>query len=273
MNSSQQKRNLLITGANKGIGYAVVERLVSDPTPFNIIVTSRDEALGQKALETLRTKYPNSTSTLTYHQLNVNDNKSVEDLASWFEKTFGKLDVLINNAGIAYSKDDEERKNVIKTNYFSVLAINDRFLPLLTEDAKILIISSNLGKLEFQGQTLRNILSNEKLTQEELDKTAENFLDLIKDFPPFMGSTDGTYFASKAFINAYVRRFLPSKVQSGQQIYAVHPGWVRTDMGGSNADISVEESADGIVKLINLPFKRDDKLNAKLLFNVEVQEW
>jgi len=275
MNSSQQKRNLLITGANKGIGYGIVEKLISDPTPFNIIFTSRDEALGQKALETLKAKYPNSASTLTYHQFDVNNEKSLEDLASWFQKTFGKLDVLINNAGIASGSTDEEKKKIIQTNYFSVIAINNKFLPLLSDDAKILNVSSGLGQLQFQGETLRNILSNENITKKELDETAENFLEVTKDFKPAMPhlAEASTYIASKALVTTYVRRFLVNHVKPDQQVYSVDPGWVRTEMGGSGADLSVEESAEGIVKLINLPFKRDAELNGRLVNNAKALDF
>ena len=78
-----QRRTILITGANKGIGYATVERLASEPTPYEIIVTSRDVKLGEKAVATIQSKYPQSSSALFYHQLDVNDERSVENLLNW----------------------------------------------------------------------------------------------------------------------------------------------------------------------------------------------
>jgi len=263
---SSQRRNLLITGANKGIGYVTVEKLISEPAPYDIILTSRDKKLGEQAISTLRVKHPNSKSTLTYYQLDVNDDQSIENLVSWLKESNRKLDVLINNAGVLHRESDDKLKHhTIQTNFFSVVKLTEKLVPLLTEDAKILQISSMLGQLAIQGPTLQKALSDPNLTEKQLYDIANNIIELTKDFTPWGPFSEPSYPASKALLNAYVKNFLPSKVKSNQQVYAIHPGWVKSDMAGDEAPQALEEGADTPVYLVNLPFKKDLELNAKLI--------
>lgn len=104
MQSSQtQRRTLLITGANKGIGFGIVDKLFSETTPYDIILTSRDIKLGEAAIEKLKAKHTKSNSTVTYFRLDVNDNQTVENLVKWLKETNRKIDVLVNNATPQFS--------------------------------------------------------------------------------------------------------------------------------------------------------------------------
>ncbi len=274
MQPTSQRRAILITGANKGIGYATVEKIVSEPTPYDIILTSRDTKLGEEAVKTLQAKYPKSTSTLAYHQLDVNDDKSADELVAWLKGNNKKIDVLINNAGIAIPNgDDNQKKLVVKTNFFSVAKLNEKLIPFLTEDGKTLQVSSILGTLQVQGETLRKALSDPSLTESKLHDIANDIIEATSDFKPWGPAKDPIYPASKALLNAYVRYFLPSKLKVTQQVYAVHPGWVQSDMGGGNAPQTLEEGADTLVYLTNLPFVVNAELNAKLIGDRKLMEF
>ena len=101
MQTDPSPRTVVITGANKGIGYAIVEKLLQEQTPYDIILGARNEKLGTKAQSTLSEKYPASSSKVTFRQIDINDVTSVDNFINWI-KTHrnGKVDVLVNNAGM-----------------------------------------------------------------------------------------------------------------------------------------------------------------------------
>lgn len=223
--------------------------------------------LGEKALETLKSKHPNSTSTLIYHQLEVNDDQSVDNLVRWVKESNKKIDVLINNAAIHYKEtNDKQRKYTIKTNFLSGVNLTEKLLPYLSDDAKVLQISSFLGQLVYQGPQLQKALTDPNLTQQGLIDIANNIIEITSDFKVNYPAVEPAYPASKALLNFYVKNFLSAKLKPNQQVYAVHPGWIQTDMRGQEAPQPLEKGADNIAYLTGLlPFKVDPEINAKLI--------
>jgi len=266
MENQAHLRNILITGGNKGIGYAIVQKLLDSKNAYNIILTSRDPKLGQEAIKALQKQKPEHKSTLIYHQLDINDEKSVQELIEWLKVSGTRLDVLLNNAGVNYPNANlEERQKTIQTNYVSVVNLTEKLIPYLTEDAKIISISSILGSLSTQSPSLREQFQGSSLTEEELQKIYSNIETYFKGFSSSLSIVEASYCASKALLNAYTRWVLPKKLGPKQQCYAVAPGWCQTDMGGQEASLPVEAGADTPVYLVELPFVRNDEINAKFL--------
>jgi len=265
MEGQSSIRNVIVTGGNRGIGYAIVEGILAGETPYNVILTSRDGNKGEEAATKLREKYKSSKSSITVEELNVVDSASVQHFLEKIEKTLKTVDVLVNNAGINIDKPSTQDKlDVLNTNFLSTITFTEKVLPLLAKDGKIIMVSSRMGLLQDQGAPVQEILKDPTLDEKRLlelsGKLYEHYeLDNNKE----LGFSNDPYSDSKVLLNAYTRWILKSKVKGDQQCYTMTPGHCRTAMGGDSAPRSAEEGADTVIYLINLPFQRNDEFNGQ----------
>ena len=276
MQSADSLRTVIVTGANKGIGYCIVEKLLKESNPYDIILTARNSELGEEASSTLSNKYTSSSSKVTFQQLNISDPSSIAAFADWIKaKRDGKFDVLINNAGYGWSKDKiEERLDTININFLETIDLTEKLLPYLADDGKIINISSGLGELSSQGTQIQQALSDPSLTKEKLIELTNELIERTKNLTHTeLGWSQSTYDASKALLNAYTRFVLLKELKTNQQGYTVCPGWCRTDMGGPTATLLAENGAETPVYLVNLPFKRDDTINCKFFSECAVRSF
>lgn len=141
--------HILITGANTGIGYATAKLLASIPD-HHIILACRDRLKGEAAVQDLEktSTFPISVSTL---HIDVNDAKSIESAAKATAAQFGKLDILINNAGIYNPQHNLETElaDSFRTNVIGPALMTEHFKPLLLKapNPYLLHIGSALGSL------------------------------------------------------------------------------------------------------------------------------
>jgi NAD(P)-dependent dehydrogenase (short-subunit alcohol dehydrogenase family) len=203
---------LLITGANRGIGLELTKRYAADG--WTVIATCR-EPQSAAALK--------AVPGIAVEALDVTDYAAVDKLAQIYDGT--AIDLLLNNAGIYGNRDGALKVSDFDT-YLEVLHVNSvapmklalTFLPHLKATkggAKIATISSRMGSIELGGG----------------------------------GSY--AYRASKAAINAGMHNLALDLKSSGISCITLHPGWVKTDMGGAGADIDVATSAAGLKKVID----------------------
>jgi len=275
MQATNSLRTVIVTGANRGIGFAIIERLLSEKTPFDIIFTARNGKLGQEAHQSLSTRYKASSSRLTFQQLDISNSVSIDEFVAWIKaERNSRFDVLVNNAGFGYLRESQqEQLDTININFFDTVDLTEKLLPYLAEDGKIINVTSENGLLSWQGQNIQKILSDPSMTREKLMELAKELRDKIKtgDFSKLGWSE--IYDDSKALLNAYTRWVLVKMLKGDQQCYCMDPGWCRTDMGGKNAPLAVERGADTPVYLINLPFKLDEKYNGKFFMDRKLHKY
>ncbi|XP_020209023.1 (+)-neomenthol dehydrogenase isoform X1 [Cajanus cajan] len=277
------ERYAVVTGANKGIGLEIVRQLAS--AGIKVVLTARNEERGLQALQTLQAS--GLSHLVLFHQLDVADATSAASLAHFIKSKFGKLDILINNAGIggmvtedadlikaiimnrgAISEDDgrkgitqtyELAKECLQINYYGAKITIESLMPLLqlSDSPRIVNVSSFMGQLESftKGSWARGVFSDvDNLSEEKVDEILKEFL---RDFQEGSFESKGwprypsAYIVSKAAMNAYTR--ILAKKYPSFCINSVCPGYVKTQLTANTGFLTAEEGAASPVRLALLP--------------------
>jgi len=215
----------LVTGANRGIGREVCRQLAADHG-HDVFLTARDRDNAETAAEALRSDGGLGEGRLTPLQLDVTDTGSVAAAAEAVREQRGRLDALVNNAGIDYDTDqrvvtaDLSRvRSALDTNTLGPWRGVQALLPLLRESSNARIVNVSSGSGAWGS----------------------------------LGSSTPGYSLSKAALNALTVMMAAALKDDGILVNAVGPGWVRTRMGGQDANRSVEEGARSVVWGATLP--------------------
>lgn len=221
------KKVALITGANKGIGKEIARQLGAQG--MTVLIGARDLERGQSAATELTQQGIDAHAI----RLDVTDQASIDDAAQKVTQEFGRLDVLLNNAGIAIdggpasTLEMETLRRTYDTNFFGVFAVTKAFLPLLraSEAGRIVNMSSGLGSLTQNSDPAWDFAAV-KLLAYNSSKAALNMLTVI--------------FASEL-------KDTPIKVN------AADPGYTATDMNQNQGPRTVAQGATAAVHLATLP--------------------
>jgi len=218
----QTKQVALVTGANKGLGFEIARQL--GQKGFFVVLGARDAAKAEAAAATLCGENLHVRAL----KLDVTSSEDIASLPAYFESEFGRLDVLINNAGVNEPESEPRIHSVRKTfetNVFGAFAITEALTPLLK--------AAPAGRIVNQSSILGS-------------------LTLISDGQGGAWTKPG-YTASKAALNMLTVVAAYELKDTKVKVNAAHPGWVKTDMGGDAAPLDVQEGAKTAVELATLP--------------------
>jgi NAD(P)-dependent dehydrogenase (short-subunit alcohol dehydrogenase family) len=215
------KKIAFITGANKGLGYETALRLGK----MDIIVILAGRNI--EAVELAAAKIRQEGIQAYAVQLDITNQQHISQAAEFVQNTFGHLDILINNAGILLDRtqqvDADLFRTTFETNVIGVYALTQELLPLLrkSRQPRIVNLSSILGSIHNTAQ------------------------------PSMAGSSWLTpaYSSSKAALNMLTVYFAQILANTNAKVNSAHPGWVRTDMGGKEASLSIEEGVETTLRL------------------------
>jgi NAD(P)-dependent dehydrogenase (short-subunit alcohol dehydrogenase family) len=217
-------RVALVTGGNRGLGFEIVRQLAQKG--LKTVLAVRDPEKGRVAAEQLAGAGVQTAVAL----LDVNDQASIDTAVAEVLRLNGRLDVLVNNAGISL---DGSRATV----------------------SGVLDVSPDVARQQYE----TNVLGPMRLIQAVAPHMRERRYGRIVNVSSRMGQLSGMgprspgYRMSKAALNALTCVAAAELENAGIKVNAMHPGWVRTDMGGSSAPVSVQEGADTAVWLATLP--------------------
>lgn len=211
----------VVTGGNRGIGFEICRQLAK--RGIRVVLTSRDAAKGGTAFKNLR----DAGLPVTFHQLDVTSARDITALAAFVTAEFGRVDILINNAGVMIDPHGsrlldsklETYRDTLETNALAPLAMIQALLPLMKKQnyGRIVNISSSLGQLSD------------------------------------VGTGTPAYRISKTALNALTRTIAAETRASNILVNSMSPGWVKTEMGGPSAPRSVAQGADTAVWLATSP--------------------
>ena len=266
-----EKKIILITGSNKGIGYGIIEALLKKKSKLRIVLTSRNESLGLASYNQLLQKYPYSKNDFFYHQLDITKAQSISNIISWIKKEFGKIDYLVNNAGLGSHgnyHDINTHNSILEVNVFATINFTEEMLKneMINKKGKIILVGSLAGCLHFlSSNKLKNAFKNAKTTQDLLNLAQAYKNSFLKGTEQLEGWYSKSYYVSKMIINSYPRILSYRKeIQENDiSVYSIHPGWVNTDMGGRGAPLSYKQGAECEVFLLELPDGINQKYQGK----------
>ncbi|XP_045514836.1 carbonyl reductase [NADPH] 1-like isoform X3 [Pieris brassicae] len=243
------ERVAIVTGSNKGIGFSIVKGLCQRFKGV-VYLTARDVKRGEQAVSELNklNLHP------LFHQLDVADRDSVLRFSEYLRKKHGGVDILINNAAVANSRDlynsYEENKYIVDVNYKSILTIQELIFPLVRNNGRIINISSDCGHISnVKNEFWLKKLSKKDLTLKEINEFVDWFLDSCKNntFRKDDFADNGTvvaYRVAKVALSALTMLQQKELDERNISVNSMHPGLVRTDMtlgvGFYNADEAAE---------------------------------
>jgi len=230
---------ILVTGANKGIGYAMCKKILETQSEVCVLLGARNERRGPEAVQSLSVEVPGSEGRLEFLPIDVTVDRSVRAAADRLAARFGTSNPLwgiVNNAGIASGSASE----ILNVNAYGVKRVCDAFLPMLDPTGRIVNISSGVGpgyvrRASAQDQAL---LCDPAVTWEAL----ERYIQSKGSYP------ENPYGLSKAILNAYT--MLLALANPGLAINACSPGYIRTDLTGGGGGLPPEAGTRAAHKLL-----------------------
>ncbi|CAI6337158.1 unnamed protein product [Periconia digitata] len=233
---ASNKTIVLVTGANTGIGYETIKALYASATPHTLLMGSRSLDKAHEAIKKIQSDVPESSSEIVPVQLDIEDDDSIEKSAQFVQSTYGKLDVLVNNAGASFDPVmaatpgpkalREAWNHTYSINVTSTEATTQAFAPLLvasSSTARILFITSGLSSFAHVAGGALAATARSPAIPAGWPKPAGP--------PSFIA-----YRSSKAALNMQMLEWSRVLKEDGVKVFCISPGFLATGLGGVGSE-------------------------------------
>ncbi|XP_060062642.1 carbonyl reductase [NADPH] 1-like [Ylistrum balloti] len=249
-----QRRVAVVTGSNKGIGYAIVRGLCKQ-FDGDVYLTARNESLGLQAVKDLKKEGLNPQ----FHQLDVTKPDTIVKMRSFLKHTYGGLDLLVNNAGIIFdinspTEAGDQAESLMKTNFTGLCNVSEVLFPLLRPHARVVNVSSmiSVAALFKCSNELQQKFTDQNISSGELKRLMQQFVDCVHagthgDCGWPTGKLTSGYGVSK--IGATVMSFIQQREflrdsRPDIVVNACCPGYVKTDLTGQLGTKTTDQGAE-----------------------------
>jgi NAD(P)-dependent dehydrogenase (short-subunit alcohol dehydrogenase family) len=242
------KKVALVTGANRGLGKETAIQLAKKG--YTVIVAGRKLDALNKVVAEIQSLGGDAVAI----EINLEKNDAFQGIAQWVDAQYGRLDVLVNNAGVMIETSFQENttttsspqqiRDTFETNFFGTVFLTQTLLPVLKKAGKanVVNVGSIMGSLGIQADPNGPLAT----------------------FKPF------AYDASKAALNAFTIHLAAALASDGIKVNTAHPGWVKTDLGTEYAPLTVDE---GVTTILDLATIGEDGPTGKFFHQGQELPW
>lgn len=272
------KRVAVVTGSNKGIGFAIVRALCKQ-FDGDVYLTARNEDRGKQAVNDLNGEGLNPK----FHILDITDLKSITALKEFISKEYGGLNVFVHNAAIAYKVSDpapfdEQARVTVGVNFTNTIDLCKNFLPLMRNNGRLAIVASTSGPMSLGKCSAENqaFFKSSNLKVEELVRKMDEFVEAAQTGVHIKkGFSNSAYGMSKLGVIAYTRILAKDAQKLSAQNVLVNcccPGYVSTDMSSHKGHKTPDQGAETPVFISLIP-EGSTKPTGEFLSNKQINKW
>jgi len=247
-------KTFFVTGANKGIGLEICKVLAKD-SQYSLIMGSRNLERGKTALAEIQKI--NKSAKLV--QIDLDDSETIKKAKELIAKEHGNLDVLINNAGMAYkgaskAPFSEQAEVTIKANYTGTMNVMDAFLPIIPDGGRVVTVSSMAHRFAAKGTSdaKKKELNKKDMALKDVDAQMAAFVKAAKaDSHQKEGWANSAYGTSK--LGLTIATTILARMYPKKYFFSVCPGWCKSDMAGHERPTSTAtQGAERILYCVGL---------------------